>query len=310
MSESIDIRLIEMARGLARTVKSARERSFISKDEYLYLLEQRAPQGTDIKGDDWVWNKDLTKTIYPSPFASLVVSEKRGGKIFKTAISNIGLGRPGFTVLADGNGCYIYNNEEDEILPVVSVDPIFITNNEVPIDYFVYGLKSTEHWLLINDLLKSLIRKGIRTTNIMGHALITYNYFFNYRRVEGGVEIIPRNVVVMEPYLNRTTKDSDALLLSALRKLSPEFFFSDMSGGENIFNDGRLTRISSCEIEPHCADGWIFGPRESVSKVLLSMREALGIVSLEDIYELPEDDRSKMNVLKLIKDLDHFKPQL
>ncbi|MCK5084344.1 MAG: hypothetical protein KAQ64_01700 [Candidatus Pacebacteria bacterium] len=302
------VELIEMARGLARTVKSARGRILISKDEYLYLLEQRAPQGTDIKGDDWVWNKDLTKTIYPSPFASLVVNEKRGGKIFKTAISNIGLGRPGFTVLADGNGCYIYDNEEDEILPVVSVDPTFIANNEVPIDLFVYGLKGTEHWLLINDLLKSLIRKGIRTTNIMGHALITYNYFFNYRRVEGGAEIIPRNAVVTEPYLNRPTKDSDALLLSALRKLSPEFFFSDMSGGENIFNEERLARVTSCEIEPHCADGWIFGPRRSVSEVLLSMREALEIVSLEDIYELPEDDRSRISVLKLINDLNHFEP--
>jgi len=301
--------LIEMARPLVETIKIAPGQKVCNKDDYLSLLKKLSSKGLERKGDDWVWNKDKTGTVYPSPFASLVLNERGPkGEIIKTAISNIGLGYPGFTVLADENGCYIYDNEEDKILPVVSIDSIFINNSELPIDFFIYGLKNTEHWLLINDLLKSLVRKGIRTTNIMGHALITYNYFFNYRKVEGGVEIISRNTVVAEPYANRDTKDSDALLLSALRKLSPEFFFSDMSGGEDIFNKGRLTRISSCEIEPHCADGWIFGPKESVSDVLLSMREALEKVSLVDIYRLPENDRSRINVLKLIDDLNHFNP--
>ncbi len=300
--------LIEMARPLVETIKIAPGQGVSIKDDYLSLLEQLAPKGLERKGDDWAWNKDKTGTVYPSPFASLVLNERgSGGEIRKTAISNLSLGCPGFTVLADENGCYIYDDKEDKILPVVLVDPTFIANNEVPIDYFVYGLKDTEHWLLINDLLKSLVRKGIRATNIMGHALITYNYFFNYRKVAGGVEIIPRNAVVTEPYFNRETKDSDAILLDILRMLFPGFFFGDMSGGENIFNDGRLTRITSCEREPHCADGWIFGPRESVSEVLLSMREALEIVSLEDIYRLPEDDRSRKNVEKLIEDLSHFK---
>ena len=303
-----DIELIDMARGLVRTIKSVRGKSFLSKDEYLYLLEQRAPPGTEIKGDDWIWNKGQTKAVCPSPFASLVVN-KRGanGEIYQTAISNLSLGYPGFTVLADKKGCYIYDDKEDKILPVVSVDSTFIAIEENPVDFYIYGLKSTEHWLLINNLLKHLIEKGIRTTNIMGHSLVIYNYFFNYRRVPGGVEIIPRNAVVTEPYLNRTTKDSDAFPLDTLSKLFPEFFFSDMSGQENIFDNGRLARVASCEIEPHCADGWIFGPRDSVSEVLLSMRKALEMVSLVDIYRLPKDNHSRKNVLKLIEDLKRFK---
>ena len=47
---------------------------------------------------------------------------------------------------------------------------------------------------------------------------------------------------------------------------------------------------------------------KSTSEVLQATKEVMEKVSLEDIYRLPEDDRSRKNVEKLIKDLEHFQP--
>ena len=64
--------------------------------------------------------------------------------------------------------------------------------------------------------------------------------------------------------------DKDAEVTKEIKMLLGEDL-AKVERPSHIFDNGRLARVASCEIEPHCADGWIFGPRDSVSEVLLSM---------------------------------------
>ena len=281
-----------LAQLLEEIFEAAIERNLFGKKDFEALAGEIASR-FEFTADDWI------NGFYPSETASIALTKRdSNGNIVRTAIAALYGGFP--IVVADKTGCYLYENYR--IRPVVSVDETFTDNPEIPIRCHVFGQKPTPHWVWMNKITGSLNEKGIRTDNNMGPYFILRNFFFYHEEIEKGIEIAPMKAVLSEPYSNKPKEELGAFVIKALNTGLPygeKFTLTNMSGKE-LFHNGKMERVTGCEI-PYCASGWIASPKEKlVFEVLSAMNNAV-----EDSGK-PENANEKMR--KLIDDLNQFQP--
>lgn len=277
-----------IAQQIEKIVKIANEKMLLKKSEFEAVARKIAPD-LEFTADDWI------KGFYPSETASIALTKRDDdGNIIQTGIAALYSKFP--IIVADDTGCYLY--KDGKIAPVVSVNKVFVNNLKIPTRCHIFGQKPTLHWVWMNKIISFLNEAGIRTDNNMGPYFLLRNFFYYNRTTEKGVEISPMGVL-LEPFCNKPKEEIGAYIAKMLnRRLSAgeQFFISDMSGGE-LFDDGRIKKIDSCEI--YCALGWIAGAnKKDVFNVLSAMKDAI------EVSGKPENTNEKIE--KLIEDLSHL----
>jgi len=178
-------------------------------------------------------------------------------------------------VLADGKRAYLWS--DSGIIPVVGVNKE-LAYTEVQIRAHIFGQKNRQHWLWMNSIIGFLNKQWIRAENSMGPYFVIRDFFYCWRKIEEGIEIIPMKAVLSEPFSNKPKEEIGAFVIHSLNQGVPNeqrFFLSTMSG-EPVFTPEKIKKIEIPECEPYCSTGWIAGPtEETVKTVLQEMKNAV-----------------------------------
>jgi hypothetical protein len=248
-------------------------------------------------GDNWLWPSGQTgqeESLYPDLSASIALTERdENGQIIRCAMSPIANWGQ-YSVAADRNGLYVLNH--GGFFPITSVKRTLLNN---PPRVYIFGQKSTPHWVAMNQVIGEMNRQGIRTQNDCGPYYGIISWFGN---LDDSQAIIPRNVVYLEPYNNKPKEELMAFMINSLNNgLDKNQFVLTTISGFPVFKEGEFDKISDGKRPNslYSSSGFIIAPtEESYQTVLATFKKA--------VAEIPVFSSPKANekMQKLRQDLE------
>lgn len=267
-------KLLAMARavnGIALRVRTAwEENNFqeVSKAVFQkrmsFLPKELAGASLQATGDNWLWPSaelNQEESLYPDLSASVALTERdEKGNILRCAMAPVAQWNQ-LSVAANRNALYILNR--GGFFPIAKVNPALLDD---PPRAYVFGQKSTDHWVAMNRVIGEMNRQGIRTQNDCGPYYGLLSWFNNFD--DGQAAIIPRNVAYIEPYNNKPKEELMAFLIDSLNNGLEDgrFILATMAGGP-VF-DGGVFQGKSAEI--YSSAGFIIAPDEKSYRTVLS----------------------------------------